>query len=656
MYIDGRQGKAGANPDKLNAEDLSEPGRREASTVPAPQNPTYAYVGALVDELRRSGMSDAVICPGSRSTPLAMVFATHPGMRVWMHVDERSAAFFALGLAKRRNRPVALLCTSGTAAANFLPAIVEAHLTHVPLLVLTADRPPELRDCGAPQAIDQNRLYGTHVKWYAETALPEASNEALRYIRTIACRAFAQAQAVPAGPVHLNLPFREPLTPAPVAGQPLPPESERDPLAWQGRPDHRPYTEVYNGWHKDTTVEGTVWELGDTIADCPRGLLIVGPQVDPASKEALLQLARKTGYPILADPLSQLRGANDEQNLIISSYDAFLRNEHFISLYAPQLVIRFGAMPTSKPLLLYLKRYATSCKQVVIDPHHGWEEPTQLAMQVFYAETKNFCVALADLLDYLDYPGDEERSRLVKERQARRELSTWAEDWQKVDQVTRQALSAAINDFPDLFEGRVFTELAELLPSGSLLYTGNSMPVRDMDTFFWPQRAELLCLGNRGANGIDGVISSALGASAAGDPSKPAVLVIGDLSFFHDLNGLLAARLHKLNLVIILVNNNGGGIFSFLPQAAYPEHFEQLFGTPTSLDFRPVVEMYGGTFTRIADWEAFRSAMRSGIAEGGLRVIEVPTERESNVAMHRQLWQVVGKALQQAGLLNGSEA
>jgi 2-succinyl-5-enolpyruvyl-6-hydroxy-3-cyclohexene-1-carboxylate synthase len=616
-------------------------------TLPEPQNATYAYVGAFVDELRRSGLQHAVICPGSRSTPLALTFAATPAIRCWMHVDERSAAFFALGLAKRLNQPVALLCTSGTAAANFLPAIVEAHLTHVPLLVLTSDRPPELRDCGAPQAIDQNRLYGTHAKWFVEAALPEVSNEALRYIRTIACRAFAQALAVPAGPVHLNMPFREPLTSAPIAGQPLPPVHERESLAWQGRPDNLPYTHVSEAemFPAPTPVIAT---LAAQIASTPRGLMIIGPQTDSELAEPLLQLAREAGYPILADPLSQLRDMANVDNAVLCSYDAFLRDERFCIQYKPQLILRFGAMPVAKPVLLYAKRYATTCAQIVIDGQGGWDEPTQLASQVIHADPATFCQQLGEAL------GELEQTQQVCEERA-----TWAEAWRKADRVTRQALTAAIADFPELFEGRVFTELAELLPTGALLYAGNSMPIRDMDTLFWPQQL-LTCLGNRGANGIDGVVSSALGASAAGvfmEPGTqgPAVLVIGDLSFFHDLNGLLAARLHGLNLVIVLVNNNGGGIFSFLPQATYPEHFEQLFGTPTGLDFRPVVEMYGGTFQRISNWEGFRSALQAGLAEGGLRVIEVPTERASNVTMHRQLWRAVARALQQADLLVGSE-
>lgn len=609
-----------------------------------PQNPTYAYVGAFVDELRRGGLRHAVICPGSRSTPLAMAFASTPAIRCWMHIDERSAAFFALGLAKRLNQPVALLCTSGTAAANFLPAIVEAHLTHVPLLVLTSDRPPELRDCGAPQAIDQNRLYGTHTKWFVETALPEASNAALRYIRTLACRALAQAQTIPTGPVHLNMPFREPLTPAPIPGLALPPEEARDPLAWQGRPGDQPYTEVHHARPTHMSLDGGLKELAANIEASPRGLIIVGPQTDPELAESLLLLARRTGYPVLADPLSQLRGANAADDALIASYDAFLRNERFLAHFEPQLILRFGAMPVSKPLLLYLQRYL-ACPQVIIDSQHGWEEPTQLAAQVFYAEVNNFCAELGNRSAYLDEPVASTKA----ERQA------WTAAWQKADRATRQALSTAIADFTEIFEGRVFTELAAWLPAGALLYAGNSMPVRDMDTFFWREDQPLRCLGNRGASGIDGVISSALGASAAGGPAEPAVLVIGDLSFFHDLNGLLAARLHQLDLLIILVNNDGGGIFSFLPQAAYPEHFEQLFGTPTGLGFAPIVEMYGGNCQRVTDWQAFRLALTDGLRAGGLRVIEIKTERENNVAMHRQLWKTVDQALQQAGLLAESE-
>src|SRR2546428_9789479 len=277
-----------------------------SSTTSHAVNQTYAYIGAFVDELQRVGIAHVVICPGSRSTPLAMVCANQPAIRCWMHVDERSAAFFALGMAKQLRQPVAMLCTSGTAAANFMPAVVEAKLTHVPLLVLTADRPHELRDNGAPQSIDQNRLYGTYVKWFVEVTLPEATNAALRYIRTTAARATASAQAVPAGPVQLNFPFREPLTPEPMPDQLLPPVEQRDPVAWQGRPGNTPYIEVREA-PLDAPAAETIGNLLDMLRSTQRGLIVVGPNDDASLTAPLVQLSRHLGYPILADPLSQLR-------------------------------------------------------------------------------------------------------------------------------------------------------------------------------------------------------------------------------------------------------------------------------------------------------------------------------------------------------------
>jgi 2-succinyl-5-enolpyruvyl-6-hydroxy-3-cyclohexene-1-carboxylate synthase len=596
-------------------------------------NPMYVYVGAFVDELQRAGVRNVVICPGSRSTPLAMAFTAQAGITIWMHVDERSAAYFGLGLAKQLRQPVALLSTSGTAAANFMPAVVEAKLTHVPLLVLTADRPHELRDNGAPQSIDQNRLYGTYVKWFVEVALPEATDASLRYIRTIAARAAASAQAIPAAPVHLNFPFREPLTPEPIPGQSLPPVAQRDHVAWQGRPDNAPYVEVREVPLGAPTA-ATIGYLIDMVREVRRGLIIIGPNDDPALVEPVVRLARHLGYPILADPLSQLRCGDHDQVMVLSSYDAFLRIDSFIDSAQPELILRFGAMPISKPLLLYLKRYA-SCPLVIIDGHGGWEEPTQLASELIHANPAALCQSLLTALDQ-DDKSEEIRSSVSQE---------WLTTWQDADKVTRQTLQNVIQDFNELFEGRVFTELARLLPGGTTLYAGNSMPVRDLDTFFWCSEHRIRIMGNRGTSGIDGVVSSALGASAGAGQNEPTVLVLGDLSFFHDLNGLLAARLHQLNLTIVLINNDGGGIFSFLPQAAYPEHFEQLFGTPTGLDFSLAVQMYGGQFQKVDTWEQFRKAVSRGLNTGGLHVIEVPTERTSNVKMHRQLWEVIGKTL-----------
>jgi 2-succinyl-5-enolpyruvyl-6-hydroxy-3-cyclohexene-1-carboxylate synthase len=576
------------------------------------QEVLFAYVDAFVDELAASGVRNVCICPGSRSTPLALVLARRADLRVWMHVDERSAAFFALGMAKASREPVALVCTSGTAAANFLPAVVEAHLSRVPLVVLTADRPHELRDNGAPQAIDQIRLYGGYAKWFADMALPEATDGMLRYARTMAARAAATARDVPSGPVHLNFPFREPLVP-------IPPPADAT-----GGAVRQPYMTVAAGPREATPA--LLDRLAATLAATPRGLIICGPQDDPALAPAVAALAARLGYPVLADPLSGVRCGEHVTSLVIDSYDAFLRDAEWVAGHAPDLVLRFGAMPTAKPFLQYLQRFP-DCRQIVVDAAPGWNEPTGLAAEMIYADPAGLCNALVarDVA-----PVDADAG------------AAWRDAWCAANRHARAAIARKLDGAGDLFEGKVFAELADLLPAGATLYVGNSMPVRDLDTFFPAGERPIRFLANRGANGIDGVVSSALGASTDGGPL---VLVIGDLSFYHDMNGLLAAKLHRLNATIVLLNNDGGGIFSFLPQATEADHFEQLFGTPTGLDFQPAVEMYGGRFVCPATWDAFRAAVRQGLGGDGLTVIEVRTDRAQNVAAHRAIWPAVSAAI-----------
>jgi 2-succinyl-5-enolpyruvyl-6-hydroxy-3-cyclohexene-1-carboxylate synthase len=589
------------------------------------QHAAHRYLSAFVDELARSGVDHVCICPGSRSTPLAMIFAelakTSPDFKLWMHLDERSAAFFALGLARASRQPVALLCTSGTAAANFMPAIVEARYARVPLIVLTADRPAELRDVGAPQTIDQLRLYGPYAKWFVEVALPESSPEMLRYVRTLANRAAAESMAGPAGPVHLNFPLREPLVPLPGG------EASQD----VARPEHTPYTAVSSGLRRaDASLIG---KLAVDLASIERGLIVCGPQDDPAFPEAVARLSAALGYPILADPLSQVRcGPHDCQH-VISAYDAFLRAPAIVEWAAPQVVLRFGAVPTSKPLVQYLTKYADA-RQILIDGDNPWRDPALVVSQAVRADARLFCEDLAHQLDAMNGTG----------------AHTWLDHWLALDQGAQTAIEQQLASFNDLFEGSVFTELAEVLPDGATLYASSSMPVRDLDTFFAASQRRLRFLANRGANGIDGVVSSALGASAASQNGAPLVLVIGDLAFYHDMNGLMAARLHHLNATIVLINNDGGGIFSFLPQAAYPEHFEQLFGTPHGLDFRQAAALYNATYTHASDWSSFRQAVRQGINGSGLHIVEVQTNRERNVQQHRAVWKAVSTAL--SGILD----
>jgi 2-succinyl-5-enolpyruvyl-6-hydroxy-3-cyclohexene-1-carboxylate synthase len=609
------------------------------------QRAHFVVVGAFVDELVRSGVADFCVAPGSRSTPLAVMIARHPRARLWMHLDERSAAFFALGMAKARRAPVALVCTSGTAAANFLPAVAEAAQARVPLVVLTADRPHELREVGAPQTMDQLHLFGPHAKWFLDLPEPDESAEIARYTRAMACRAAALACETPAGPVHLNCPYREPLVPLP-GGAPAP---------WDA-PGGQPLVAVVAG--RRAPDAHLAAGLAAELAHLPRGLIVCGPQDDPALPPALARLAAATGYPVLADPLSGARCGPHHTGLFLSAYDAFLRDERFAAAHAPQVVLRFGAMPISKPLLQFFERHR-GCRMIVVDAAGGWRDPALLATEMLRVDGALLAEALAGHWQDGERGsggGREQEPSAASAPRLRASVSArrialpaptghpWANSWLAAERAARAAIEAALAGHERPSEPRVFAELARLLPEGATLVAGNSMPIRDLDTFFPGGPRAVRLLGNRGVNGIDGVVSTALGASAAG--ATPLVLAIGDISFYHDSNGLLAAKRHGLDATIILLNNDGGGIFSFLPQASdAPEEFEALFGTPHGLDFAPLATMYGARYTRPATWDAFRAAVRAGIAGRGLHIVEVRTDRAENVALHRAIWPLVGRVV-----------
>jgi 2-succinyl-5-enolpyruvyl-6-hydroxy-3-cyclohexene-1-carboxylate synthase len=596
------------------------------SVADAP-NRVHAFATALFEELTRAGVRDVCLCPGSRSTPLAVATAQQPELRCWTHIDERSAAFFALGLAKTKRAPVALVCTSGTAAANFLPAVVEAHYARVPLLLLTADRPPELREWGAGQTIDQLNLYGGHVRWFSEVALPEANASALRYARALASRAVAAARGRPAGPVHLNLPFREPLEPLEVPGDVAPDLGERDPLAASGRPG-RAYTAVAEPeLAPDAETTGALVEL---VRRHPRGVIACGPlDADTVLAAAVARLGRAAGWPILADPTSQLRrGAHVAGAPVIATSDLFLRDEAFAAAQAPEVILRIGATPTSKALRLWTLRHAPE-HLVLVDPDGAWNDPNHLASQVLRVDPAALCAAV--------YEG------LAKSSAPPR--SGWLEDFAAADRRTAAAVERCLAEEESLLEPRAVRELAHALPDGSLLYVSNSMPVRDLDAFLPASPRPLRVLCNRGANGIDGMISSALGAAAA-DRGR-VVLLTGDLAFAHDLGGLLAARRHGLRATIVLLNNDGGGIFSFLPIAAYGDavRFEENFRMPLGVDFAPAAESFGVRFTRVGSWEHFRAAVKESASSANTSVVEVPVDRDRSVAHRREIQRAVGEAL-----------
>ncbi len=574
------------------------------------QETLTAYVASFVDELTACGVQDVVISPGSRSTPVAYCMAEHEGMNVHLNIDERSAAFFALGMAKEKRSPVAILCTSGTAAANYYPAIVEAHYARVPLIVLTADRPHELRGIGAPQAIDQLHLYGQHVKWFVEMSLPDSALSMLHYARTIAARAAATAVLEPAGPVHINIPLREPLIP-----------NLADMKRWVKANEQR---------HASMEIkQGKMSLADDQFADClelikqaERGLIICGPMDQPGFDQAVGRLSERTGFPILADPLSQLRSSSYCKEGVIEGYDTFLKDAALCNRLKPDLIIRFGAMPVSKPLLLFIKGMER-VNHMVIDGGLGWREPTGMGTHMLYCNETVFCERLSAEL------GPE------PDRE-------WPDLWKGIDRVAKQQLRS-IHDETVLQEGKLFAKLESLLPNQANLVVGNSMPIRNVDTFFHDSSKEIRIFANRGANGIDGTISTALGIAASSD--LPTVLTLGDLSFFHDMNGLLAAKMHRLQLLIIIINNDGGGIFSYLPQAQEERHFEDLFGTLHGLSFEHTAALYGSSNVHPATWTEVDKAIGSWSENPDFRIVEIGTDRKYDVEAYRELVKSVSREI-----------
>ena len=578
-------------------------------------NRNTLWARALVDELAKGGVTAACVAPGSRSTPLTVAFDAHEDVTVFSHLDERSAAYFALGRAKRTGEPTPLVCTSGTAAANFHPAVIEADEGRVPMLLLTADRPPELRESGANQTIDQEKLYGDAVRHYADLAEPEADDRKLRSLRTTAARALAATTGAPSGPVHLNVPFRKPLEPVRVEGDVPDDFADRFPLAAEGR--EGPYVRTTRGTPALPDVE--LEAMAEAISAAERGLVVAGPT--DRSLDAVAALARDTGFPVLADPLSGLRfGPHVADAAVIGGYDGFLDPAVTDDWPDPDIVLRVGAAPTSKHLADYLAR--VDCRQLVIDPAGEWRESTFTATDLVTADPARFA---ADVRPLVDGGGD------GTGRTGSAGDDAWAARWRDAEAASREAI-----DSEDRFyEGAVLGAVAALAPDPATLFVSNSMPVRDLDRFGRPREVDLTALGNRGASGIDGITSSALGAGSATD--DPLVLVTGDLAYYHDMNGLLALSRCGIDATVVLVNNDGGGIFHMLPIEDYDPPFTGQFKTPHGLDFEPTGDLYDLDFESVADIDVFREAFRDSVASDGTRVIEVRSDAEASHRVREEI-------------------
>ncbi|MGH8017705.1 MAG: 2-succinyl-5-enolpyruvyl-6-hydroxy-3-cyclohexene-1-carboxylic-acid synthase [Opitutaceae bacterium] len=567
------------------------------------RNTNCLWCSVLVETLVRCGVRHAVISPGSRSTALTIAFVRHAGIEAIPVLDERSAGFFALGLAKRTHVPVALVCTSGTAVANYLPAVIEAAESATPLLLLTADRPPELRACASGQTIDQQKIFGDFVRFFHEVAVPEPRIELLRYLRQTAAHACQRAQRPTAGPVHLNLPFRDPLPPLRDATAEGLSSQIEDSFFSHLEPE--PRASGIRIWQRPTTT---------------RGLIVAGPD-NPRDRAgyaaSVRQFAEQLGWPILADALSPLRHVEEGSTPIVAHYDAILREPRVAEMLKPRTVIALGDWPTSKVLRSWL---SSSQAEILMFSGSGMNR------DALHGRARHLPFAAEQLAAEGTPPAD----------------PAYVNAWRAAESAAAAALSKGIQNLDTRFEGKAVQLLARHLPEEAIVFVASSMPVRDAE-YFWPRTAKRFEFHfNRGANGIDGTLSTALGVAHASD--QPAVLLTGDLAFLHDGNGLLLAEHFRGSLTIVLIDNNGGGIFEHLPVAQFDPPFERFFATPQRVDFGALCRAHGVRHEHVVDWNAFTSAILQP-REAGIQVLETRTDRKADAATRKRLLAEAGRAV-----------
>ena len=613
-------------------------------------NRNALWATALVDELVAAGVNAVVVSPGSRSTPLTMAAARNDDCRVFSQLDERSAAYFALGRARRTGQVTPLICTSGTAAANYHPAVMEANNARVPLLALTADRPPELRDSGANQTADQEKLYGDAVRFYKDLPEPAPNERALRSLRTTVSRAVATSEGADSGPVHLNVPFKKPLEPTRVAGD-VP--TDLDPSAEVGRDG--PYVDVTPGAPEPGDDELRL--LANELSDVNRGLIVAGPADPPGlDAESITALSHATGFPIVADPLSGVRfGGHTRVAPVIGAYDAYLSDElagtpatgesverDSSDWDHPEAVLRLGASPTSKRLRKYLA--GTDADQYQVDPAGRWREAEFAATDLVVAEPSRLCARLSRLVSGGGDPG-------------------WREQWERADRIARRLHrrdaepTDDVSKSPAFQEGDALRAVADALPDPATLFVSNSMPVRDLDRFVSPSTKSVTALGNRGVSGIDGIVSSALGAGSA--TNDDLTLVIGDLALYHDTNGLLAIDRCDVDVTLVVINNDGGGIFHALPIEEFEPEFTESFKTPHGINFEPMADLHGLEYVRLdarpgavdaaggpdAMVDDLTAAHNRARDANGSHLIEVRTDAEASHRARERLEAVTERAV-----------
>ena len=599
------------------------------------------YIAALVDEFYQLGVRHAVFSPGSRSTTMAMLFTEYEGFETYMNIDERSASFMALGIAKAHKEPTVLVCTSGSAVAHYLPAILEAQYSGVPLIVLSADRPHTLLHVGAPQTVDQQKIFGTAVNYYEELAVPQEDHY-YTYPRQVARKAYMKAMDIKKGPVHINVPLFEPLVPeldhkhfeAGRSPYKVFKPNYGDVFSYQNRSNNTSNpSNVSKASNVSYTKNTTDNNSNPLLVQYKKVLILAGPQIDVNEVESIHSFAENLQAPILADPLSNVRrwhktdaiDDNHEFNInrsndtdmtqkkqfsdvVISTYDAFLADKELWPVLKPDCVIQFGQMVVSKRVQQMVASW-DNVEYIEINPTMDSMNPT--------GKTTIHMQASIDMFTHL--------------YAVKKESNAYLNSWQRLEVAGKAQLSTAIEE-PSCFEGRTIRELQQHIPDNSQLLVANSMTVRDFDYFWFSGESDAVLYGNRGVNGIDGTVSTALGLATN---HQPTYLVTGDLSLFHDLNGLAVAKTHNLNLTIILHNNDGGGIFEYLPQKG-TKYFDYLFSTSQGLDYSGAAKLYGCGYTKISSPDELVPVLAKVSNESGVHIIEIPTDREYSRQLHRK--------------------
>ena len=577
--------------------------------------PHEEMIDAFIEALIRAGVRDFVVCPGSRNTPLTVglinanknLHGDDDRLKLWRHIDERSAGYFALGIARATNRPVAVSVTSGSAVANLLPAAMEARISRVPLIFLTADRPAELQEVGANQTAKQVGIFGDHVKWDVQLPMADVSvlQKTIKFSRAAARRSVGVAMDSPNGPVHVNIPFREPLLSGATGNS-----------TWSSRLEST-LSNVPQIQPEDYQVE----LITDCLRNTERGIILCGPELTDLSSAGIFALSELLNWPIVADPMSNLRwGPHDFSNLITTA-DTLLRVSRFAEQMKPEVVLRFGAIPTSKVLNDWLTN--SDADQIVIDqasPAYAGYRDESGSAEVYRCTPKLFIDAVKHKLSETNHI-----------------TTDYLNDWRRNNIVIQQYSKQFSKDFGNGFEGSIFVTLSEELDTEIALILGNSMPVRDADSFISTNNSASRIYGTRGVSGIDGVVSAAAGTATIGAPT---ILVVGDLSFIHDTNGMWAAARYDLNLKIILINNSGGGIFSFLPQKSLlmSDDFEEWWGAPHDVKLEALVDAFGGKYKALEVDENMCEVLLQLLVEPGLAVLEIKTNRSENLTLHRQYW------------------